>query len=137
MGCAQHSWYINKHNIQVSCIGQYGCEALKECNPLCVQAFDNIKRSRSICCSCYEKLGGHIYQRPGRGKKGSTCVNKQLHLEDISSFIISLSLFGILLLDRPSFQHQIPDWFSFQHQIPVGFLFNARFQVLVLSAFQP
>ncbi|PKK64356.1 hypothetical protein RhiirC2_769934 [Rhizophagus irregularis] len=84
MGCAQHSWYINKHNIQVSCIGQYGCEALKKCDPLCVQAFDNIKRSRSICCSCYEKLGGHIYQRPGRGKKGKTCVNKQLHLEDIS-----------------------------------------------------
>ncbi|PKY62763.1 hypothetical protein RhiirA4_489832, partial [Rhizophagus irregularis] len=67
-----------------SCIGQYGCEALKECNPLCVQAFDNIKRSRSICCSCYEKLGGHIYQRPGKGKKGSTCTNKQLHLEDTS-----------------------------------------------------
>ncbi|GBC39514.2 hypothetical protein GLOIN_2v1480545 [Rhizophagus irregularis DAOM 181602=DAOM 197198] len=96
MGCAQHSWYINKHNIQVSCIGQYGCEALKECDPLCVQAFDNIKRSRSICCSCYEKLGGHIYQRPGRGKKGSTCVNKQLHLEDISK---GLEFLGNWLID--------------------------------------
>lgn len=83
IGCTQHSWYLNEHNIQVPCIGQYGCEALKVYRPLCIQAFNNINiNQKSLCCSCYEKLGGHIYQHPGRGKKGTTC--KQLHLEDIS-----------------------------------------------------
>ena len=61
IGCTQHSWHLNGHNIQVPCIGQYCCEALKLCDSLCVQAFDNIERPKSVCCSCYEKLGGHIY----------------------------------------------------------------------------
>jgi len=36
IGCIRHSWHLNGHNIQVPCIGQYGCEALKVCHPLCV-----------------------------------------------------------------------------------------------------
>ncbi|CAB4424037.1 unnamed protein product [Rhizophagus irregularis] len=28
-GCTQHSWRLNEHNIQVPCIGQYSCKALK------------------------------------------------------------------------------------------------------------
>ena len=28
VGCIIHSWYLNKKNIQVPCIGQYTCEAL-------------------------------------------------------------------------------------------------------------
>ncbi|EXX67680.1 uncharacterized protein OCT59_000989 [Rhizophagus irregularis] len=83
IGCTQHSWRLNEHNIQVPCIGQYSCKALKVCRPLCVQAFDNINiNQKSLCYSCYEEFGGHIYQRPGRGKKGNTC--EQLHLEDTS-----------------------------------------------------
>src|SRR5581483_5687150 len=57
-GCIQHSWHLNGHNIQVPCIGQYSCEALKVCRPLFVKAFNNIKNPKSICCLCYEKLGG-------------------------------------------------------------------------------
>ncbi|CAB5382752.1 unnamed protein product [Rhizophagus irregularis] len=83
IGCTQHSWRLNEHNIQVPCIGQYSCKTLKVCRPLCVQAFDNINiNQKSLCYSCYEEFGGHIYQRPGRGKKGNTC--EQLHLEDTS-----------------------------------------------------
>ncbi|RHZ56814.1 hypothetical protein Glove_396g30 [Diversispora epigaea] len=63
-------------------IGQYRCDALKICHPICTRAFDNIEMPKSICCLCYEKLGGHIYHRPGRGKKGTTCITEQLHLKD-------------------------------------------------------
>jgi hypothetical protein len=84
VGCTKHSWHLNGYNIQVACIGQYGCDALKICRPICIQAFDNIEKPKSICCICYEKLGGHIYHRPGRGKKGTTCITEQLHLEDTS-----------------------------------------------------
>ncbi|GBC07899.1 hypothetical protein RclHR1_07760014 [Rhizophagus clarus] len=46
-----------KQNIQILYIRQYKCEALKVCYPLCTQALDDIKRPKSICCLCYEKLG--------------------------------------------------------------------------------
>ncbi|RHZ77506.1 hypothetical protein Glove_177g73 [Diversispora epigaea] len=82
VGCTEHSWHLNGYNIQVACIGQYRCDALKICHPICTRAFDNIEMPKSICCLCYEKLGGHIYHRPGRGKKGTTCITKQLHLKD-------------------------------------------------------
>uniref|UniRef100_U9TYJ6 Uncharacterized protein n=1 Tax=Rhizophagus irregularis (strain DAOM 181602 / DAOM 197198 / MUCL 43194) TaxID=747089 RepID=U9TYJ6_RHIID len=29
IGCTQHSWRLNEHSIQVPCIGQYSCKALK------------------------------------------------------------------------------------------------------------
>ncbi len=95
-GCIQHSWHLNEHNIQVPCIGQYSCEALKVCRPLFVKAFNNIKNPKSICCSCYEKLGGHIYRRPGRGKQGTTCITEQLHSNDTSK---GLEFLGNWLID--------------------------------------
>ncbi|RIA90783.1 hypothetical protein C1645_822932 [Glomus cerebriforme] len=67
----------------VSCIGQYACEALKVYQPIYTRAFDDIKRPKSICCLCNEKLGGHIYHRPGKEKKGTPC----LHLEHTSKGI--------------------------------------------------
>ncbi|RHZ75099.1 hypothetical protein Glove_217g170 [Diversispora epigaea] len=82
VGCTEHSWHLNGYNIQVACIGQYRCDALKICHPICTRAFNNIEIPKSICCLCYEKLGGHIYHRPGRGKKGTTCITEQLHLKD-------------------------------------------------------
>lgn len=41
-GCTLHSWHLNKQNIQVPCIGQYTCEALRDCLPVCKRAFDDI-----------------------------------------------------------------------------------------------
>lgn len=38
-GCILHSWHLNKQNIQVPCIGQYTCEALRDCLPVCKRAF--------------------------------------------------------------------------------------------------
>ena len=82
VGCTIHSWKLNKQNIQVPCIGQYSCEVLRACPPLCRRAFDDIKQQQYICTSCYENLGGHIHHRPGRGKKGTTCINEKLHADD-------------------------------------------------------
>ncbi|GET01797.1 hypothetical protein GLOIN_2v1482460 [Rhizophagus clarus] len=80
-GCTLHSWHLNKQNIQVPCIGQYTCEALQDCLPVCKRAFDDINpRQKSVCCWYYENLGGHIHHRPGRGKSGTTCTT--LHADD-------------------------------------------------------
>ncbi|RGB32054.1 hypothetical protein C1646_763336 [Rhizophagus diaphanus] len=53
-GCAIHSWYLNKKNIQVSCIGQYKYKAL--------QSYPNLFR----------------------GKSTTTCITKKLHEGDIT-----------------------------------------------------
>lgn len=53
IGCIMHSWHLNKKNVQVPCIGQYKCRALQIYSNLCKQAYENIKRPQSICCSCY------------------------------------------------------------------------------------
>ncbi|GBC09286.1 hypothetical protein RclHR1_08740006 [Rhizophagus clarus] len=80
-GCILHSWHLNKQNIQVPCIGQYTCEVLRDCLPVCKRAFDDINpRQKSVCCWCYENLGGHIHHRPGRGKSRITCTT--LHADD-------------------------------------------------------
>ena len=81
-GCTLHSWHLNKQNIQVPCIGQYTCEALRKCPPVCKRAFDDInpRRQKCLCCWYYENLGGHIHHRPGRGKSGTTCT--ALHADD-------------------------------------------------------
>src|SRR5437763_11732581 len=60
------------------------------------QAFDENKTPLCICCSCYEDLGGHIYHRPGRGKKGITCVNENLHNNDTTK---GLEFFGNWLIN--------------------------------------
>ncbi|RGB28322.1 hypothetical protein C1646_767971 [Rhizophagus diaphanus] len=95
-GCAIHSWHLNKRNIQVPCIGQYSCEALQSCPPLCKQAFENIKNPKCICCLCYENLGGHIHHRSGiRGKSAVTCITEKLHEDDITK---GLEFMGNLLI---------------------------------------
>ncbi|PKY46612.1 hypothetical protein RhiirA4_461515 [Rhizophagus irregularis] len=43
IGCIIHSWYLNKKNIQVPCIGQYKCEALQSYSNLCIRTYENIK----------------------------------------------------------------------------------------------
>ncbi|PKK66461.1 hypothetical protein RhiirC2_784761 [Rhizophagus irregularis] len=82
--CTIHSWKLNKQNIQVPCIGQYSYEALRVCPPICKWAFDDIKQQQCIRCLCYENLGGHIHHRPGKGKKATTCITKELHANDIT-----------------------------------------------------
>ncbi|GES98166.1 hypothetical protein GLOIN_2v1793246 [Rhizophagus clarus] len=84
-GCSKHSWLINGRNIQVPCNGLMHCNALKD-SFISKCAFEEIKKPRCICCSCYEQLGGHIHKRAGRGKK-SNCVHDKLHEQDTSKGI--------------------------------------------------
>ncbi|PKK73295.1 hypothetical protein RhiirC2_776200 [Rhizophagus irregularis] len=49
-------------------------------------AFNEMNKSRFICCACYERLGRYIHKRTGRGKK-SNCVQDKLHEEDITKGI--------------------------------------------------
>jgi len=95
VGCAIHSRNLNKQNIQVPCIGQYACEALQLYPTLCSRAFNNIKKPQCICCLCYENLGGHIYHRPGKGKKATTCITEKLHADDVTK---GLEFLGNLLI---------------------------------------
>ncbi|RGB30527.1 hypothetical protein C1646_765238 [Rhizophagus diaphanus] len=84
-GYVIHSWHLNKRNIQMSCIGQYSCEALQSCLPLCRQVFENIKNPKCICCLCYKNLGGHIHHHSGiRGKSAVTCITEKLHEGNIT-----------------------------------------------------
>jgi hypothetical protein len=95
-GCAVHSWHLNKKNIQIPCTGQYKCEALQSIPNLCNQIFKDIKKTQTICCLCYENLGGHIYHRSGiRGKSATTCITEKLHDDDITK---GLEFIGNLLV---------------------------------------
>jgi hypothetical protein len=69
----------------VPCIGQYKCKALHSYSNLCNRAYENIKNVQSICCLCYENLGGHIHHRSGiRKKSATTCITEKLHNDDIT-----------------------------------------------------
>ncbi|RIA83018.1 hypothetical protein C1645_834442 [Glomus cerebriforme] len=57
--------------------------------------FNEIKKPRYICCTCYKQLGGHIHKCTGRDKK-SNCI--QLHEKDttkgikiIANWLINIS----------------------------------------------
>src|SRR3954463_4849133 len=66
----------------MACIGRHTCDALQSNPTLCGIASDNIIRKHSICCLCYENLGGHIYRHPDREKSATTCVTEKLHAND-------------------------------------------------------
>jgi hypothetical protein len=90
-GCSTHSWTLDEKIIQVPCVGQVDCAALIECKPMLEKTLEKeIKNSRCICCKCYEELGGHLYERPGKGKS-ITCVKHGHHNNDIN---ISLEFIG-------------------------------------------
>jgi len=56
------------------------------------------QKSRYVCCSCFEKNGGHLYVRPGKGKSTLQCKIQGNHYEDakkglqlISNWITNLA----------------------------------------------
>ncbi|RHZ87426.1 hypothetical protein Glove_35g42 [Diversispora epigaea] len=83
-GCINHSWVFNGRCLLVPCNGQFSCNALKEFSPLCYQISDEIKRPRYVCLECYQKNGGHIHERYGKGRKSLNCIQKELHKKDAS-----------------------------------------------------
>ncbi|EXX62141.1 hypothetical protein RirG_164550 [Rhizophagus irregularis DAOM 197198w] len=64
--CEEHSYVVIGKNIQVPCIGQKKCGALQEYH-LLVTSIKSSEYAQYVCMDCYEKKGGHIYQRVGKG----------------------------------------------------------------------
>ena len=95
--CEEHSWKILGKELRLACICQKGCDALKKFDPIIVPTDSNNKynKTRYVCCKCYEENGGHIYIKPGRGKKGIHCNETNNHLEEVAA---SLELMGSWIL---------------------------------------
>ncbi|GBC05812.1 hypothetical protein RclHR1_06430013 [Rhizophagus clarus] len=97
--CEEHSYTVIGKNIQIPCIGQKKCGALQKYYPLVISTQQS-EYARYICMDCYEKKGGHIYQRVGKGvQKDPNCNNKSHHqndtkeaLEAIGNWILSVAV---------------------------------------------
>ena len=100
--CAEHSWKLLGKYVQVPCIGQKNCKALKEFDSIVMKAQSNYK-ARYICCDCYEKEGGHLHVKPGRGKKESSCHFEGKHKQDL---INSLELMNKWIISTNNIQLQ-------------------------------
>ena len=100
--CAEHSWKLLGKYVQVPCIGQKNCKALKEFDSIVMKAQSNYK-ARYICCDCYEKEGGHLHVKPGRGKKESSCYFEGKHERDL---INSLELMNKWIISTNNIQLQ-------------------------------
>jgi hypothetical protein len=95
--CTQHSWNLLGRNLQVPCIGQTYCPALKKQNYFSIiHPTNNSSQLRYICCNCFEKNGGHLHCRPGKGKSIKTCQETGLHNEDTT---LALKILGQLILN--------------------------------------
>ncbi|RHZ55256.1 hypothetical protein Glove_417g22 [Diversispora epigaea] len=80
--CKQHSSNILNRVILIPCIGQINCKALKKCDNICKEASENAYRPLFICGKCFINNGGHLYIKPGKGKKPSNCDGQ--HVNDSS-----------------------------------------------------
>ncbi|PKK41135.1 hypothetical protein RhiirC2_803598 [Rhizophagus irregularis] len=61
-------------------------------------------KARYICCDCYEKEGGHLYKKPGRGKIASNCHLEGKHEQDL---IKSLELMNKWIISTNNKQLQM------------------------------
>jgi hypothetical protein len=97
--CIQHSICVIGRNIQAPCMG------LKNCSAFITKNNNNIEKSNSnnsdnkyqpryICTQCFNSQGGHFFQRPGSGKKPSSCNDK--HEDDATQ---ALELLGRFILN--------------------------------------
>ncbi|PKC55321.1 hypothetical protein RhiirA1_542566 [Rhizophagus irregularis] len=47
-GCSKHFRKLLEKNIQIICNRQHTCPALRECDPVCIPTFEDVKNSRCI-----------------------------------------------------------------------------------------
>ncbi|RHZ78051.1 hypothetical protein Glove_168g331 [Diversispora epigaea] len=81
--CKEHSWEIAGKQIYIACIAQKGYNVFQEFYPIIVKAKSN-ERAYYICCNCFEKQGGHLYVRSGKGKIVLDCKKENMHLGETS-----------------------------------------------------
>jgi hypothetical protein len=85
---------LEKH-VQIPCTGQKSCKALEEFESIIIKSQSNYK-ARYICCGCYEKEGGHLYIKPGRGNNESNCHLEGKHEQDIVNSLELINKWVIL-----------------------------------------
>ena len=85
--CNEHSWKVLGKEIRLACICQKGCDAIKRFDPIIIPTNSNDKynKTRYVCCKCYEENGGHLYIKPGRGKKGVHCNETKNHSGEVAA----------------------------------------------------
>lgn len=93
--CHKHSISIGNKNLLIPCIGHKSCHALQINKPIVTTAKLQ-QKSRYVCCSCFEKNGGHLYVRPGKGKSAPQCKTQGNHYEDTKK---GLQLIGNWIFD--------------------------------------
>ncbi|GBC12710.2 hypothetical protein GLOIN_2v1792124 [Rhizophagus irregularis DAOM 181602=DAOM 197198] len=100
IGCTQHSWVILDRVILTPCIGQIDCYALKESGNFCKSSLKNFSRPRFSCGNCFVDKGGHLYTKPGKGKKKKVgceehhVADTSTQLEIIGRWFIRIAKFG-------------------------------------------
>ncbi|CAB4395168.1 unnamed protein product [Rhizophagus irregularis] len=100
IGCMQHSWVILDRVILMPCIGQIDCHALKESGNFCKSSLKNFFRPRFSCGNCFVDKGGHLYTKPGKGKKKKIrceehhVADTSTQLEIIGRWFIRIAKFG-------------------------------------------
>ncbi|PKY54236.1 hypothetical protein RhiirA4_472919 [Rhizophagus irregularis] len=82
-GCSKHFQKLLGKNIQIVYNRQHTCPTLRECDPVCILTFEDVKNSRCICSKYYKLEGDYFYVKPGKGKVSVICVNQKYHDQDI------------------------------------------------------
>ncbi|CAB4477457.1 unnamed protein product [Rhizophagus irregularis] len=86
--------------ILTPCIGQIDCYALKESGNFCKSSLKNFSRPRFSCGNCFVDKGGHLYTKPGKGKKKKVgceehhVADTSTQLEIIGRWFIRIAKFG-------------------------------------------
>ena len=106
IGCEKHSWKIIEKNVQVVCNGQFNCNALESCDYLCEHNSGKIKSPRYICCDCYEREGGHLYIKPGKGREIVSCKKKGYHEEDLKKNLKILAKWLLYIAKNENSEYQ-------------------------------
>jgi hypothetical protein len=93
--CAIHHQFTTcNRNVQVTCRGLFTCPALKECAPYVKTSSNtNTERRRFVCDKCFGEQGGHLHQRPGRGRTEINCTGENLHVEDTTKALQKVAHF--------------------------------------------
>src|SRR5581483_10970655 len=87
----------------------FGCYWGSSYNPFVIST-NSSKHARYICMICYEKKGGHIYQRIGRGvKKDPNCNNMSHHKNDTKEALEAIGywILSVANSDKIEFQEKI------------------------------
>ncbi|RHZ84801.1 hypothetical protein Glove_74g102 [Diversispora epigaea] len=72
-----------------------------DCN-LCIWA----TRICYICCNCFEKQGGHLYVRPGKGKIALDCKKENMHLSETSLVLELMNKWILYVAQNESIDYQ-------------------------------